>query len=133
MSETQFSGSIALSKLKHVLMERKGKSGMVKGIFIPIEANKLVEGKDNNGAVYMNINGKLVSEEDNYGNNGFISYRPNMGKKWSELTEAEKEASKELSPILGNIKVWGNGGGGADDNSGAASNSTLSDDDDLPF
>lgn len=132
MSETQFSGSIALSKLKHVLMERKGKSGMVKGIFIPIEANKLVEGKDNNGAVYMNINGKLVSEEDNYGNNGFISYRPNMGKKWSELTEAEKEASKELSPILGNIKVWG-GASNANDNSGAASDTVMDDDQDLPF
>lgn len=132
MSETQFSGSIALSKLIHVIMEKKGKNGMVKGIFIPIEANKLVEGKDNNGAVYMNINGKLTNEEDNYGNNGFISYRPNMGKKWSELTDAEKEASKDISPILGNIKVWG-GASNANDNSGSASNETLSEEDTLPF
>ena len=133
MSEKQFTGSIALSKLVHVIMEKKGKSGMVKGIFIPIEANKLVEGKEGSGAVYMNIQGKLKDEEDNYGNHGFISYRPNMGKKWSDLSQEEQEAIKKLSPILGSIKVWGNDGQSANDNSGAASDSTLSDEDDLPF
>jgi hypothetical protein len=130
MAEKQFTGSIALSKLKHVILEKKGKSGMIKGIFIPLEANRLVEGKDN--AVYMNLRGTLRDEQDSYKNNGFLAYSPDFGKKWSEMTEAEKEESKEMSPILGNLKTWENSGGG-NDSSGAASTDVLDEDDDLPF
>jgi len=46
-------GKIDLSQLKHVLMTKKGKSGMVEGIFIPIEQNDLFKGKNNN--VYLDI------------------------------------------------------------------------------
>lgn len=128
MSEKQFTGSIALSKLKHVILEKKGKSGKIKGIFIPIAANQLVEGKE--GAVYANIRGTLRDEKDTYDNNGFIAFQPNTGKKWSDLTEEEKEEVKALSPILGNLKVWNNSGY---DSSGAASSDILDEDDDLPF
>lgn len=124
-----FYGSIALSKLKHVLMEKKGQSGMVKGIFIPIEANGLVEGKE--GAVYANIGGKIHDESDKYENDGFISFKFNSGKKWSDMTEDEKKQSQDLSPILGNIKLQG--GGGGSDNSGAASSGTVGEDSELPF
>ena len=47
------SGKIDLTQLVHVVMEKKGKSGMVKGLFIPITANDLFEGK--NGNVYLDI------------------------------------------------------------------------------
>ena len=125
----QFYGSLALSKLKHVLMEKKGKSGMVKGIFIPIEANGLVEGKE--GAVYANINGTIHDEPDKFDNDGFIAFRYNNGKKWSEMTDEEKELSKDLSPILGNFKLQG--GGGYNDNNGAATSGTVGKNDTLPF
>lgn len=130
MSEKQFSGSIALSKLKHVILEKKGKTGKVKGIFIPIEANKLVEGKE--GAVYANVRGVLKDEQDQYEQNGWIAYQANMGKKWNELTEEEKEESKALSPILGGLKIWG-GYYSGNDSSGSFSDDILDEDDDLPF
>lgn len=130
MSEKQITGSLALSKLKHVILEKKGKSGMIKGIFIPLDLNKLTEGKE--GSVYMGIRGVIKDEKDKYDNNGWIAYSPNMGKKWSELSEEEKEESRELSPIIGNIKVW-DAQGFSNDVSGAAANGTLSEDDDIPF
>lgn len=130
MAEKQFTGSLALSKLKHVILEKKGKIGTIKGIFIPIEANKLTEGKE--GAVYMGIRGVIKDEKDQYENNGWIASSPNMGKKWNDLSDAEKEESKALSPILGNVKVWGSDNS-SNDNTGSAASGTLSDDDDLPF
>lgn len=131
MSEKQFTGSLALSKLKHVIMEKKGKSGVVKGIFIPIDANKLTEGKE--GAVYLGIRGVLKDEKDQYENNGFVAVSPNMGKKWSELSEDQKEQSKALSPIIGNVRVWDNAGTSSNDNAGAASAQVLSEEEELPF
>lgn len=131
MAEKQFSGSLALSKLKHVILEQKGKSGKVKGIFIPLEVNKLTEGKE--GAVYLGIRGVLKDEKDQYDQNGWIASSPNMGKKWSDLSESEKEESKSLSPIMGSIKVWGSDSGSSNDNSGSVSNQSFNDEDELPF
>jgi len=127
MSEKKLSGSIALTKLRHVIMEKKGQSGMVKGLFIPIDANLLVE-KD--GAVYMSVNVNFKPEQDKYGQNGFIS-KTTDSKIWKELDEAGKDAAKELSPILGNIKDWE--GSSTNDTAGAASATVLKEDDDLPF
>lgn len=127
MSDKKLSGSIALTKLQHVIMEKKGKTGMVRGLFIPIDANLLLE-KD--GAVYMSVNVNVKSEQDKYGQNGFISKTTDT-KIWKELDDAGKEAAKELSPILGNIKDWE--GSSANDTAGAASATTLSEDDSLPF
>lgn len=126
--EKKLSGSIALTKLQHVIIEKKGKSGMIKGIFIPIEANLLTE-KD--GAVYMAVNVTVKDEQDKYGQNGFIS-KTTDSKIWKELDEAGKELAKTLSPILGNIKDF-SGGGSANDTSGSQSAKPLSDEDDLPF
>lgn len=126
MSDRNLSGSIALTKLQHVIMEKKGKSGMVKGLFIPINANLLTE-KD--GAVYMAVNVKFKSEQDQYGQNGFIS-KTTESKIWKELDDAGKEAAKALSPILGNLKDFS---GGGNDSAGAASATVLDESDDLPF
>ena len=35
--DKSYSGSIALTKLKHVLMEAEGQNGPIKGLFIPSE------------------------------------------------------------------------------------------------
>lgn len=127
MSERMLLGSIALTKLHHVIMEKKGKSGLIKGVFIPIEANAL-DTKD--GAVYMPIKVTVKDEADQYGQNGFIGKTLKAGKKWSEMSEEEKKSHQALTPILGNIKDFSTS---ANDNSGAASSETLTEDDDLPF
>jgi hypothetical protein len=126
-TQKRLSGSIALTKLQHVMMEKKGKSGMVKGLFIPLDANLLAE-KD--GAVYIPVNITVKEEQDQYGQNGFIS-KTIDSKIWKEMSDAEKEESKKLTPILGNIKDWS--GGSAADTSGAAASGVVPEDDDLPF
>lgn len=127
-TQKKFSGSIALTKLVHVVMKKKNKKGKeIKGLFIPIKENHLVEGKE--GAVYMALSVVTKSPQDDYGQNGFISQ--NGGKKWSEASEKEKEEYKAL-PILGNIKDF-------EDSKGTSSNDTsgakgeIDEEDDLPF
>lgn len=128
-----YSASIALTKLKHVKMKAKGKKGEVEGLFIPIKANYLIEGKENDGEkpVYMNIALVIRDEEDSYGQIGFIPQKGTIdGKKWKELTEEEKNLLKEL-PILGNIKDWSSN---SDDTGGdAGAGQTFGENDDLPF
>lgn len=126
-ADKDLSGSIALTKLVHVMMDKKGKDGQpVRGIFIPISQNLLVE-KDK--AVYLSVKVKVKSEQDTYGQNGFISKTTDTSI-WKSLDEAGKEEAKKLSPILGNIKDFS---GSANDTSGAASTETLSEEDELPF
>jgi len=129
MSKRNLSGSIALTKLKHVIMEKKGKSGMVKGLFIPIDVNYLKT--DKNGALYININVVVNDEANEYKQHGFISQQGN--KKWGDCSDEEKETFKKL-PYLGNLKDF-SGDRTANDNSGAASTEQFSadGDDDLPF
>lgn len=127
-SKKNITASIALSKLKHVRMERKGKSGMIKGIFIPIEANKLIEGKE--GAVYVNLNVIYKAEKDEHGNNGFISKSVDS-EVYKSLKDSDPDELKSLTPILGNLKEWTSNG--SNDSTGAVSNEVYSDDDDLPF
>lgn len=130
MSERQLSGSIALTKLTHVLKEMPGKGKKpVLCLVIPIESNAL-EVKDN--AVYMGVRVTTRDEADKYDQHGFISKTVKRDKKWAEMTDAEKEAEKLLTPILGNIKDF-SAGGSANDTSGAASSDVLGEDDDLPF
>jgi hypothetical protein len=126
-ADKDLSGSIALTKLVHVMMDKKGKDGnLVRGIFIPIEQNLLLEKEK---AVYMSVKVKVKTEADSYGQNGFISKTTDTSI-WKGLDEAGKEDAKKLSPILGNIKDWG---GSTNDTAGAASDTVVGDDDDLPF
>ncbi|RQO79172.1 hypothetical protein DBR40_05485 [Pedobacter sp. KBW01] len=129
MSERTLSGSVALTKLTHVIMDKKGKDGqMVKCIVIPIEANGL-ETKDK--AVYLGIRATVKDETDQYGQNGFISKTVKRDKKWSEMSDTEKEAEKALTPILGNLKDFAISGN--NDAAGAAAPGVVAEDDDLPF
>ncbi len=127
------SGSIALTKLIHVPFEMKGKNDkMVKGIFIPIEPNCLVTGKEKNGAtpLYLPLSMVFNDERDENGQDGFFSQQGNV--KWKDATEEQKEKFKNL-PILGNFIDWSKGGS-KDENSGAASKEVYTpDSDDLPF
>lgn len=104
MAEKQLTGSIDLTKYKSVILTQKGKSGMIKGVFIPLEANHLEE-KD--GRVFSNIRLIVRDEQDKYGQNGFIS--KGIPKEVYQANKDDKEALKELQPILGNIKDWSSG------------------------
>ena len=126
-TQKKYSGSIALSKLKHVLMKKKGKKRDVKGIFIPIDQNCLVKGEE--GAIYLNVSIITKSPQDQYGQNGFIAQNGN--KKWSEASEKDKAKFKEL-PILGNIKDFEDSKG-ASDTSGKVDDKEYDENDDLPF
>ena len=136
MSKKTLSGSIALTKLKHVRMNGKGKGGkVIPGIFIPIEANKLIEGKpteDGSIAVYVPIRVLYNEEQDKNGQNGFIAKSVSTDEYKAAKTDAEKEALKEYQPILGNVKEFTQNST-TQDTAGAASSDVFDPDDDLPF
>ena len=128
MADRSLWGSIALTKLQHVILEKAGQGGkIIKGIFLPIDANLFTE-KD--GAVYMSVNVKVKEEEDQYKQHGFISKTTDT-KLWKTLDEAGKKKAKELSPILGSIKDFDFSG--ANDTAGAASSTPIGEKDDLPW
>lgn len=106
MSDKRLSGSIALTKLQSaVITTKKGN----KAILIPIDANYLIE-KD--GAIYLNVGVVVRDEQDQYGQNGFISHQLGSDK----YKELGKEKAQELKlPILGNIKDFS----GSNDSEGA--------------
>jgi hypothetical protein len=99
MSKQTYDGSITLSKLKSVITERQGKSGMVKGIFIPFEVNYLTV-KEN--AVYLNVRIIVNGEPDKYDQNGFIAQKADTAI-YKAASDALKEELKKL-PILGNFR-----------------------------
>ena len=132
MSKKTLSGDIALTKLIHVAMEVKGKNGPVKGIFIPIEQNCLVVGKEKDGKtpIYMPIQLVFHDQRNDNGHDGFISQKGNI--KWKEATEEQKKKFNEL-PILGNFIDWSKGAE-SNDTGGAVSDKVFTpESDDLPF
>lgn len=137
MSQKRLLGSLALSKLIHVRMEKKGKNGMVTGIFIPIAANGLVEGEAKDGAipVYMPINVVVKDQTDEKGQDGFVS-KTIDSKAWKAMNDTEKEESKKITPILGSIKDFSKESNSTADvagNAGGANVFNADEDDDLPF
>ena len=95
-------GSIDLTKFKNVRTSMKRKDGsIVKGVFIPITENYLVEGEK--GGVFANLNIILKDEKDQYGNNGFISHQV-PSDMYKAASDEEKKAFD--TKILGNIKKW---------------------------
>lgn len=124
MSQKIYSGSLALTKLKSAIITTKKGN---RAIIIPIDENYLTE-KD--GAIYLPISVIAKDEQDQYGQNGFISQSVSS-EKYKELG---KDKVKELGlPILGNVKDFGNGG---NDSSGATQLEGQTDpeeDDSLPF
>jgi hypothetical protein len=122
MSDKRLSGSIALTKLQSaVITTKKGN----KAILIPIDANYLIE-KD--GAIYLNVGVVVRDEQDQYGQNGFISHQLGSDK----YKELGKEIAQELKlPILGNIKDFS----GSNDSEGATyiAEPINPEEDEMPF
>jgi len=125
MSQKNYSGSLALTKMKcAIITTKKGN----KAILLPIDENYLTE-KD--GAVYLNIGVVTRDEPDQYGQNGFVSHKLST-EKYKELG-AEKAKEVQL-PILGNIKDFSSGGAG--DSAGATQvqgEVNPEESDDIPF
>ena len=124
---TIYNGSIALSKLQSVKMEVNGKSGKVKGIFIPFDVN-FIEVKED--AIYLPVRILIRDEPDQYKQDGFIAQTA-PSSIYKAATAEEKEAFNKL-PILGNIKNFGSNAP-KNDSAGLASDECLTPDDDLPF
>ena len=131
--EKTLDSQVNLTKLVHVKMTAKGKSGPVEGLFIPIEKNML---EVDDYGVHIPIRIIYRSEQDDKKQNGFISKK--IGTKvWKSLSETEQtlmkdysnEDTKKMTPILGNVKDWNS----QSFSSGAASDETFGDDDPLPF
>lgn len=124
MSQKNYSGSIALTKMQSaIITTKKG----TKAILLPIDANYFTE-KD--GAVYLNVGVVVRDEQDQYGQNGFISHKLSS-EKYKELG-AEKAKEVNL-PILGNIKDFT---GSSQNDSGGATQvqgQVNPEEDDLPF
>lgn len=124
MSQKNYSGSLALTKLKSaIITTKKG----TKAILLPIDENYFTE-KD--GAIYLNVGVVVRDELDQYGQNGFISHKLST-EKYKELG-AEKAKEIQL-PILGNIKDFT--GSGANDSAGTTQieGKVNPEEDDLPF
>lgn len=122
-------GSIALSKLVHVIMEKKGKkTKKVRGIFIPFKQNFIEENES--GAIYLGVRVNLKDKEDQFNQHGFISQSVNSAV-YKAASEEEKEAMKK-TPILGGLKDW-EFTSTSNDSSGAATSKPVDENDDLPF
>jgi hypothetical protein len=98
--EKNYIGSIALSRLKHVVTSMTGKSGQpVKGIFIPFDANYIE--RIPNGEYHLSVRIRTREELDQYDQSGFIAHSTptNVYNKMSK----EEQAALKL-PFLGNIR-----------------------------
>lgn len=129
-------GTVSLTRLKHVLMEKKGKSGMIKGIFIPIDANALeinkyvAQGKE---VEEINIPVRVLYnpvQDAKTTQNGFIA--KGVSKDFYNANKDNESLIKELSPILGNIKDWSSSER-TPINNDAGGGETYTEEDDLPF
>jgi len=150
------SGSIALSKMKHVLLEMpsskvnedgtervandKKPPAKVKGIWIPFEANKLdiyekpVEGGGVETQIYMPARVHIKDEEDQNGQIGFIS-KSLATKDYKALGTGDvaKKAAAEFTPILGSLKEFTNSGTANDAEGNVGGGETFTPTDDVPF
>lgn len=123
MSKTM-NGSLNLAKLIHVRMTTKKGSEC---LLIPIKDNLLEV--DENGNVYMAIRVNYAPDGDKYGQNGFVA-KSIPSKIYKEMTDADKEAAKAKSPILGSIKDFS---AGNQQPTGAAVSGVVTEDSDIPF
>ena len=119
---------VNLAALKHVMMEKKGQSGMVRGVFIPVKANHLFE-SEKTGAVYLDmISFDLKEVKDDQSHLTKQSLPKEVREKMTE--EEQKE-----QPIIGGLNV-NFGGGGGDASGNAAEGKTFdadSEEDMMPF
>lgn len=121
------SGSLNLAAMKYVIMEKRGESGMIKGMFIPIEANHLQE--HSSGGVYLNIVAFEMKEPKDFATH---IVKQSFTKK--EREALGEDVIKEL-PILGNLKTTSSAPAAVDNNAaeGQVIDGDIEGGDDLPF
>jgi hypothetical protein len=134
--QRKFAGSIALTKLQHVILEKKNKKGKkIECIVIPIDSNYIERGKDKdgklNGALYMNVSVITKTEEDEYKQHGFIGQNVSS-TMWKEAKPKEQEKMGKL-PILGNLKDFSFNSDNYTADTGGSAGEPIDEDDDLPF
>lgn len=131
-------GSIGLTRLNHVLLEKKGKGGkLVKGVFLPLDVNHFetveYEDKEGNKVTEIVLNVRVVYNPDTdpkTKQNGFIAK-----SLPSDVYKEHKDDTTWLNnnqPILGNIKDFSSTSA-APVNAAAGDKDVYSDEDDLPF
>lgn len=129
---------IALNRLMHVKMKKKGKDGKdVIGLFIPIEANALETRKYETQSgevtdVILPVRIIYKPQQDDKKQNGFIAKSiPSSIYKAKKDDDNFDEFQKKQQPILGNVKDWDSTP--APVNNDVGEKEVYSDDDDLPF
>lgn len=128
--QRSFSGSLALTKLRNRIIEVKNKNKQsVTGLFIPIDDNHLVKGK--NGALYLPIRVITHNEADKYGQHGFVAQTVDS-ETWKQASDEQKDAYKML-PILGNIKDFDAFAGDLSGTMEDIPDQTIDDSDDIPY
>ena len=127
MSQKVYAGSLALTKMKSAIITTKKGN---KAILLPIDENYFTE-KD--GSVYLNVSVIVREEQDQYGQNGFISQKLPTDKYKELGAEKGKEIGNGL-PILGNIKHFENASS-KNDSAGTTQvqGQVNPEEDDLPF
>ena len=125
-----FSGSLAITKLKHNIITVKNKThGDTRGVFIPIEQNHLVEGKNN--AIYLPVRVITHRDPDRFGQHGFIAQTVDSSS-WKKADGAQRETFKNL-PILGNLKDFETGANDASGKMEDIPSEVIDDSQDLPY
>lgn len=128
-NQRTLSGSLALSKMEHVIITKKNKKGKkIELICFPIDKNYFVRGKE--GAIYMPVRAIVKDEEDDYGQHGFISQSVDS-KVWKDADEEEQAEMNQL-PILGGLKDFAFEKGSSSNDAGG-SKGKIDENDDLPF
>lgn len=123
MSNRTLTGSVALTKLPQAaIVSQKGKSGQIRGVFLPIDGNNLVE-KD--GAVYMDVRIIIRPEKDQYDQDGFIT--KSLPSQVYKDNKDDKDFLNANQPILGNVREW------ASNPSNTPPVTEVTEDDELPF
>jgi hypothetical protein len=97
-----FDISINLSAYKSVITEMEGKTGKVKGIFIPFEVNNIAYTPEK--PVYINLKAWQLKEPKQF------DKKLNTHLIKQSLTKAQYDAlideQKKSLPIFGNVSVW---------------------------
>ena len=115
-------GKIDLTQLSHVIQKKKGKSGDIECLVIPIEQNNLFKGKDEN--VYLDIIAFPI-KEPKYDDTHLV--KQSLPK---DVREKMSKEELEAVPILGNLNV---NVGSSSQTPNNAAEGTLEEEDDLPF
>ncbi len=115
-------GRIALSALKHVIEDRKSKSGIVKCITIPLPSNYLE--LTDKGNVYLDFAAWTKRKDGSKVEEPIINHSPD------KAIREKLKAAGQYPATLGNLKFWDNTPQPVQQ---VANIATAGDEDDLPF